>query len=139
VLAGTAEEAEEKVARGGYVISPAKGEAEGILIATGSEVHLAVEAQKALADQGKDVSVVSLPSFEIFEKQSAEYKETVLPKAVTKRVAIEAASPFGWERYVGTEGTSHYDRSFRCFCSRKQNLRRVWLHSRKCCGYFPIN
>ncbi len=106
VLPKTAEEADEKVARGGYVISPAKGEAEGILVATGSEVHLAVEAQKALADQGKDVSVVSLPSFEIFEKQSAEYKETVLPKAVTKRVAIEAASPFGWERYVGTEGTT---------------------------------
>jgi transketolase len=106
VLPTTAEEADEKVALGGYVISPAKGEAEGILIATGSEVHLAVEAQKALAEQGKDVSVVSLPSFEIFEKQSAEYKESVLPKAVTKRVAIEAASPFGWERYVGTEGTT---------------------------------
>lgn len=106
VLPTTAEEADEKVAQGGYVISPAKGEAEGILIATGSEVHLAVEAQKALAEQGKDVSVVSLPSFEIFEKQSAEYKESVLPKAVTKRLAIEAASPFGWERYVGTEGTT---------------------------------
>ncbi|WP_049221721.1 transketolase-like TK C-terminal-containing protein, partial [Enterococcus avium] len=53
---------------------------------------------------GKDVSVVSLPSFDLFEAQDEAYKESVLPKAVTKRVAIEAASPFGWERYIGTEG-----------------------------------
>lgn len=73
-------------------MSPQKGEQPaGILIATGSEVNLAVEAQAKLAEEGIDVSVVSMPSFDLFEKQSAEYKESVLPKAVTKRVAIEAA------------------------------------------------
>ncbi|WP_086313084.1 transketolase [Enterococcus sp. 7F3_DIV0205] len=107
VIEGTKEHAGELVQKGAYVISKQKGEKpEGILIATGSEVNLAIETQKALAEQGKDVSVVSMPSFDLFEKQSAEYKESVLPKAVTKRVAIEAASPFGWERYVGTEGTT---------------------------------
>lgn len=69
-------------------------------------MNLAIEAQKALAEQGKDVSVVSMPSFDLFEKQTADYKESVLPKDITKRVAIEAASPFGWERYVGTAGTT---------------------------------
>ncbi|NAA91072.1 transketolase-like TK C-terminal-containing protein, partial [Enterococcus mundtii] len=77
---------------------------EGILIATGSEVDLAVKAQKVLAEQGKDVSVVSMPSFDLFEQQSAEYQESVLPKAVTKRVSIEMAASFGWERYTGTAG-----------------------------------
>ncbi|EOL44348.1 transketolase [Enterococcus caccae] len=107
VIEGTKEHAVESVQKGAYVISKQKGEQpEGILIATGSEVNLAIEAQKALAEQGKDVSVVSMPSFDLFEKQTVEYKESVLPKGVTKRVAIEAASPFGWERYVGTTGTT---------------------------------
>ncbi|MGX7351486.1 transketolase [Enterococcus canis] len=107
VIEGTKEHATENVAKGGYVISPAKGDTpEGILIATGSEVGLAVEAQKALAEQGKDVSVVSLPSFDLFDAQSAEYKESVLPTAVTKRVGIEAASSFGWAKYVGDKGTT---------------------------------
>ncbi|EOH98581.1 transketolase [Enterococcus haemoperoxidus ATCC BAA-382] len=107
VIEGTKENAGELVQKGAYVISKQKGEKpEGILIATGSEVNLAIEAQKALAEQGKDVSVVSMPSFDLFEKQTADYKDSVLPKDVTKRVAIEAASPFGWERYVGTAGTT---------------------------------
>ncbi|EGO8416842.1 transketolase [Enterococcus faecalis] len=105
VLEGTLEHASDSVQKGAYVLSPQKGEQPaGILIATGSEVNLAVEAQAKLAEEGIDVSVVSMPSFDLFEKQSAEYKESVLPKAVTKRVAIEAAASFGWKRYVGTEG-----------------------------------
>ena len=105
VLEGTLEHASDSVQKGAYVLSPQKDEQPaGILIATGSEVNLAVEAQAKLAEEGIDVSVVSMPSFDLFEKQSAEYKESVLPKAVTKRVAIEAAASFGWERYVGTEG-----------------------------------
>lgn len=105
VLEGTLEHASDSVQKGAYVLSPQKGEQpSGILIATGSEVNLAVEAQAKLAEEGIDVSVVSMPSFDLFEKQSAEYKESVLPKAVKKRVAIEAAASFGWERYVGTEG-----------------------------------
>lgn len=99
VLEGTLEHASDSVQKGAYVLSPQKGEQPaGILIATGSEVNLAVEAQAKLAEEGIDVSVVSMPSFDLFEKQSAEYKESVLPKAVTKRVAIEAAASFGWER-----------------------------------------
>ncbi|HAP3829266.1 TPA: transketolase, partial [Enterococcus faecalis] len=87
VLEGTLEHASDSVQKGAYVLSPQKGEQPaGILIATGSEVNLAVEAQAKLAEEGIDVSVVSMPSFDLFEKQSAEYKESVLPKAVTKRV-----------------------------------------------------
>ena len=105
VLPTTKEVADDMVKKGAYVLSPAKGEQpEGILIATGSEVDLAVKAQKVLAEQGKDVSVVSMPSFDLFEQQSAEYQESVLPKAVTKRVSIEMAASFGWERYTGTAG-----------------------------------
>ena len=105
VLPNSKEMAKEGVSKGGYVISKAESDTpEGILIAAGSEVNLAVQAQKELKAQGKDVSVVSLPSFDLFEAQDEVYKESVLPKAVTKRVAIEAASPFGWERYIGSEG-----------------------------------
>lgn len=105
VLPNSKDMAKEGVAKGGYIISKAESDTpDGILIATGSEVNLAVQAQKDLKAQGKDVSVVSLPSFDLFEAQDAAYKESVLPKAVTKRVAIEAASPFGWERYIGLEG-----------------------------------
>ncbi|MNJ44895.1 Transketolase [compost metagenome] len=67
-------------------------------------MNLAVLAQQSLWEAGTDVSVVSMPSFELFEQQSEEYKETVLPSAVTKRLSIEMASTFGWERYIGREG-----------------------------------
>jgi len=93
-------------ARGGYVLAdPAHGEApELILIATGSEVHLALEAHRQLALAGIHSRVVSLPSWELFERQPEEYRRLVLPPAVRARVSIEAASPFGWERYVGDAG-----------------------------------
>ncbi|QGH34642.1 transketolase [Gracilibacillus salitolerans] len=104
-LEGTAEKAYEGVKKGGYVVSPASKETpDAILVATGSEVQLAVKAQKALKEEGKDVSVVSIPSWDRFDKQDAAYKESVLPSAVTKRVGIEMASSLGWERYVGLEG-----------------------------------
>ncbi|MGB3161189.1 MAG: transketolase [Carnobacterium sp.] len=105
VLPKTKDLAQDFVMKGAYVISPQDGETpEGILIATGSEVALAIEAQKALKSAGKDVSVVSMPSFDLFEKQDALYKESVLPNAVRKRVSIEMGSSFGWERYVGLDG-----------------------------------
>lgn len=104
VLEHTKELAPTHVEKGAYVISPAQDEAEGILMATGSEVELAIRAQKELLEQGHDVSVVSMPSLELFELQSAEYKETVLPKKLTKRLAIEMGSSFGWDRYVGFDG-----------------------------------
>lgn len=95
----------EGVQKGAYVISPATKETpDAILIATGSEVSLAVEAQKALLADGIDASVVSMPSMDRFEQQSAEYKESVLPKAVTKRLAIEMGASFGWHKYTGFEG-----------------------------------
>ncbi|MFP7199983.1 transketolase [Lysinibacillus halotolerans] len=105
VLETTATLAKDGVAKGAYVVSPATKETpDAILIATGSEVSLAVEAQKQLLADGMDVSVVSMPSMDRFEQQSAEYKESVLPKAVTKRLAIEMGSSFGWHKYTGFEG-----------------------------------
>ncbi|MGE7665083.1 transketolase [Ureibacillus composti] len=105
VLENSATLAKDGVAKGGYVVSPATKEVpDAILIATGSEVSLAVEAQKSLLADGIDASVVSMPSVERFEQQSAQYKESVLPKAVTKRLAIEMGSSFGWHKYVGFEG-----------------------------------
>lgn len=91
--------------KGGYVIDKSnKSVPDAILMASGSEVSLAVEAKKVLLEQGIDVSVVSMPSMDVFEQQSEEYKESVLPKNVRKRVAIEALSGFGWGKYVGLEG-----------------------------------
>jgi len=93
------------VQKGAYVVSPQEGnKPDGILIATGSEVSKAVEAQRQLQEQGSDVSVVSMPSMDLFEDQSDAYKETVLPSKVDKRLAIEMGSPFGWDRYVGLNG-----------------------------------
>ncbi|MEK5270089.1 transketolase [Aeribacillus sp. FSL K6-8394] len=104
-IKGTKENAEEGVAKGAYVISPAKSDQpDALLLASGSEVALAIKAQQILASDGIDVQVVSMPSWDRFEKQSKDYKESVLPSSVTKRLAIEMASSLGWERYVGSEG-----------------------------------
>ncbi len=94
----------EGLRRGGYVLVDCEGEPELILIATGSEVQLALGAHEALIGEGIRSRVVSLPCWEIFERQDAEYRDEVLPPAVTARVAIEEASTLGWERYVGAEG-----------------------------------
>lgn len=93
----------EGVSRGGYVISEVKDPV-GLLIATGSEVSLALEAQGKLAEEDISVSVVSLPSWDLFETQTKEYKEKILPKNLTKRVTIEMASKLGWREYAGPEG-----------------------------------
>ncbi|RJS62292.1 transketolase [Bacillus sp. PK3_68] len=104
-IRGTSETATEGVSKGAYVISAAeKEQADLLLLATGSEVSLAVEAQKALQQEGIHASVVSMPSWDRFEKQSQEYKRSVLPKEVKKRLAIEMGSSLGWERYTGDEG-----------------------------------
>lgn len=100
ILEGTGKEA----LKGGYILRREKDKLDIILIATGSEVHLAYEASKILEDQGIGARVVSMPSMELFEQQSEEYKNDVLPKKVTKRVAIEAGSSFGWHKYTGFEG-----------------------------------
>lgn len=90
--------------KGGYIIDDCEGVPEVILMASGSEVELAVKAKAVLAEEGRRVRVVSMPCMDIFEEQTEEYKESVLPKAVRKRVAIEALSDFGWGRYVGLDG-----------------------------------
>lgn len=92
------------VQQGGYVLSPETGELQIILIASGSEVQHALAAQEQLQAEGVGTRVVSLPSFELFEAQDAAYREQVLPASCLKRVAMEAGSSFGWERYVGTQG-----------------------------------
>ena len=79
---------------------------DAIIIATGSEVELAVGAKAELAKEGVDVRVVSMPSMDVFEEQPEDYREKVLPKAVRKRVAVEALGDFGWGRYVGLDGTT---------------------------------
>lgn len=107
VIETTFDLAEEGVRKGAYVVSPATADqAEGILIATGSEVSLAVQAQAALKEEGIDVSVVSMPAQNIFDEQSAEYKESVLPSAVRHRMSIEMGATFGWGKYVGLDGLS---------------------------------
>ncbi|MCC5639271.1 transketolase [Nostoc sp. CHAB 5844] len=100
-LAGTSVEG---VAKGGYTVFDSEGTPDLILIGTGSELSLAVTAAEKLTAEGKKVRVVSLASWDLFEAQDAAYKESVLPKAVSKRLAVEAASSFGWHKYIGTEG-----------------------------------
>ena len=100
-LAGSSKEA----LKGGYVVAESSKEApDAILIASGSEVSLAIEAKEVLTKEGIDVRVVSMPCMDIFEKQSDEYKEKILPKSVRARVVVEALSEFGWGKYVGIDG-----------------------------------
>lgn len=98
------ETVEEGVRKGAYVVFETETKPEYLLLATGSEVSLAIEVAKDLDKQGKGVRVVSMPNWFAFEQQTDEYKESVIPKELTKRVAIEMASPLGWHKYVGTEG-----------------------------------
>jgi transketolase len=93
------------LAKGGYILAdPSDGAPEVILIATGSEVALAVSAYEQLSGEGIRVRVVSLPSWELFDRQDRAYRESVLPPTIQARVAVEQATGFGWERYVGSTG-----------------------------------
>ncbi|MDF2001651.1 transketolase [Bacillus pumilus] len=99
------EKAYEGVEKGGYVVvEAADAQPEALLLASGSEVGLAIEAQKALEKEGIRASVVSLPAWDRFDQQSDEYKESVLPTAVRARIAIEMGASLGWERYTGLDG-----------------------------------
>ncbi|HUG27564.1 MAG TPA: transketolase C-terminal domain-containing protein, partial [Gemmatimonadales bacterium] len=91
-------------AQGGYVLFDPPGGPEAILIATGSEVNVALDAAKTLLGDGIRCRVVSLPSWELFSAQPAAYRESVLPAAIRARVSIEAAASFGWERWIGDYG-----------------------------------
>ena len=108
-LAGSSKDA----LKGAYIVSPSVKETpDAILIASGSEVALAIEAQAVLKAGGVDVRVVSMPCMELFEAQDAAYRENILPKKVRARVAVEALASFGWERYVGLDGTTVAMNSF---------------------------
>jgi len=97
----------EGLAKGAYLLSEAKGTPQLILIATGSEITLALGVQERLQQEGIAASVVSMPCWELFEQQDKAYKEKVLPPGIKKRLAIEAGSPLGWHRYVTDEGAVH--------------------------------
>ena len=90
------------ISRGGYVLRDCAGTPDAIIIATGSEVELAVKAAEAMSD--KAIRVVSMPSTDVFDAQDQDYKDSVLPRAVTSRVAVEAAVTHGWWKYVGSNG-----------------------------------
>ncbi len=94
----------EGVAKGGYAVIDCEGTPDIILIGTGSEVGLCVTAAEKLTAEGKKVRVVSMPSTDLFDAQDAAYRESILPKGVTKRLVVEAGTSFGWHKYIGTEG-----------------------------------
>jgi transketolase len=108
ILAETAERAREGLEKGAYVLSdPEGGDPEVILIATGSEVSVTLEAGKALQGKGIRARVVSMPCWELFDEQPQDYRESVLPPSVRKRLAVEAGTSMGWHKYVGLEGEIH--------------------------------
>lgn len=111
----TGEHVRTGVAKGGYILADSQGMPDVILLSRGSEVHIAHEAYQTLTAEGVKARLVSLPSWSLFEKQSAEYQASVLPPNVTRRVSIEAGVTMGWERYVGSSGTmigiNHYGAS----------------------------
>ncbi len=94
----------DNLERGAYILAQSSNDPKIILIGTGSEVQLAFGAYEQLAKEGIAARIVSMPSWELFERQDATYKESVLPAGVRKRIAVEAGSPMGWERYVGLDG-----------------------------------
>jgi transketolase len=129
VLPRTNRLAKQGLLRGAYVLSdPERENPQAILIASGSEVALALEAQNVLRERGIAVRVVSMPSWELFEVQSQTYKDSVLPPAIKARVAVEAARPFGWERYVGDAGTVVGIDRFGASAPGDRVMRELGLH-----------
>ena len=104
ILEETQKDCYENVSKGAYVISPAEKKPDMLLMGTGSEVHLLLKAQKILLEERIHTSVISFPSMEIFEKQTQEYKNQVLPQDILPRLAVEAGSSMGWWKYVGSAG-----------------------------------
>jgi len=120
------------VAKGAYILADASdGKPDVILMATGSEVSLCVNVYEQLKSEGIKARVVSMPSWDIFEKQSEEYKEQVLPPSVTARVSVEAASTFGWERYVGPRGKMVGMHSFGTSAPLKDVLKKFGFTAEK--------
>jgi transketolase len=117
------------VAKGGYVLADAPGgKPDVILIGTGTELSLCVDAYEKLKAEGINARVVSLPCVELFDEQDAAYKESVLPSSITARVSVEMASTFGWERYVGLKGTAIGMHSFGASAPLKDLLKKFGFH-----------
>src|SRR3974390_3278947 len=117
------------VARGAYVLGDSPGgNPEVILIASGSEVSLAVEAHEKLLAEGIRSRVVSMPSWDIFDHQPQEYRDSVLPPGVRARVAVEQASTFGWERYTGLDGRIIGMKTFGASAPLKELQRKFGFH-----------
>ena len=127
----------EGAKRGAYILREPKGTPDVILIASGSEVELVLKAADVLAVQGYTARIVSMPCMELFEQQDEAYRESVLPKSLRKRVAVEAGSSFGWARYVGLDGKTvsldHFGASapagelFRAFGFTPENVAKAAL------------
>lgn len=96
----------EGVRHGAYIVGKEENQMDAIIIATGSEVNLAMEAKKELMEEGIDVRVISMPSMDLFDRQSADYKESILPSSMRKRLSVEMGATFGWGKYVGLDGIS---------------------------------
>ena len=94
----------DNIGRGGYVLEDCQGTPEAVILSTGSEVHIAVQAARQITEQGRRVRVVSMPCCEVFDRQDAAYRESVLPAAVRCRVAVEAAAADWWKKYTGLDG-----------------------------------
>ena len=121
----------EGVPHGAYVLVEADAaRPDVILIATGSEVSLALKARELLAPLGVQARVVSMPSWELFEEQPQDYRDSLLPRTVTARVAVEAGATLGWRRYVGDQGRSDRSRSLWRVCAGRGAVREVRPHSR---------
>lgn len=102
----------EGLCHGAYIVGKEEKQIDAIIIATGSEVNLAMEAKASLKEEGIDVRVVSMPSMDLFDQQSDEYKESILPNTIRKRLSVEMGTSFGWGKYVGIDGISMSIESF---------------------------
>ncbi len=123
---------ENRVALGAYIISEAKDNApEAIIIGTGSEVHIAIEAQQALLKEGINIRVVSMPCWEAFQEQSDEYKELILPKSIKARISIEAGITFGWSRWIGDNGVAIGIDTFGASAPGQTNMENFGLTTEK--------
>ncbi len=115
-------------ARGAYVMNPNVDKPDVLLLATGSEVHLVVAAEKTLAEKGIRARLVSMPCWELFEEQPADYREAVLPRAVTRRLSVESGVTLGWQKWVGDRGTFDRHRPLRSFGAGTAPHEGVRLH-----------
>ena len=122
----------DNLVKGAYVLIENSSTPDLILIGTGSEVQLALGAYEQLAKEGVKARVVSMPSWELFERQTKEYRDSVLPPNVKKRIAIEAGITMGWEKYVGDNGRIIGMNSFRHLCTGGCDLQAFRIYSREC-------